>query len=152
MITRLLTLLMFCSLTIGVSANNNPVNVEDGKNIIALETVDLQAIETIIENEGLTYEELSVKYPELVANANIASSAAEEGIFDKSSDSPMGIPGFWWGFCLGWIGMLVVYLTMDEGSDRRDQVMNALWGCVIGSVVYTVLWFAIFAAALSSAN
>ncbi len=138
MITRLLTLVMFCFSAFAVTANNNPVNIEDGKSTIKTEIADLEAIENIILNEGLTYSELADKYPALVENANIASSAEEEGLFDRASDSPLGIPGFWWGFCLGWVGMLIVYLTMDSGSDRKEQVMNALWGCLI-SVAFWVL-------------
>jgi hypothetical protein len=131
-----------------VANNVTPVNLEDGKASISMEIADLEAIEKIILNEGLTYDELALKYPELVANANIASESEEDGIFDKSSDSPLGIPGFWWGFCLGWVGMLVVYLTMDSGSDRKEQVMNALWGCIISSVIGTIFYLAVIAATI----
>ena len=51
MITRLLTVMMFCFSAFAVSANNNPgdnVNLEDGKASIAIELADLQAIEKII--------------------------------------------------------------------------------------------------------
>ncbi len=109
----------------------------------------LDQIEKIILQEGLTYQELAVKYPELVAKTNVASEN-EEGIFSGDRDAPLGIPGFWWGFCLGWVGLLIVYLTMDEGASRKEQVKNALWGCVISTVVgfifYIGLWATLFAA------
>ena len=147
MISKFLTVLMLCFSSLMISANNNPevkINNEDGTSLIKTEIADILAIEKIIEQEGLTYEELTLKYPNLVASANISASADDEGIFDNDSGTPLGIPGFWWGFCLGWVGILVVYLTMDEGSSRKDQVMNSLWGCIIGAVVFTVAYFALW--------
>lgn len=144
MITRLLTVLMFCFVTLAVTANNGvtvPANLEDGRSIIAMETMDIEAIETIIENEGLTYAELAEKYPNLVANANIASSANEEGLFDSSSDAPLGIGGFWWGLVLGCLGVLIVYIAMDEGSDRKEQVRSSLIGCLISAALSSIWTF-----------
>jgi len=42
--------------------------------------------------------------------------------------------------------MLVIYLTMDEGSARKEQVMNALWGCVISQAIWLVVWFGLVVA------
>jgi len=99
--------------------------------------------ELLIENE-MTFSELEANHSELVAESNLSPVVAE-GMLDKHPDSPLGIPAFWWGFCLGWVGLLVVYLSMDEGSDRKEQVRNALYGCLISAVVGTVLYFAVIA-------
>ena len=136
---KLFTLLVFCFVAFNMNATN-PINSEDGVSTITMETADIQAIETIIEAEGLTYNELAAKYPELVDNANISSAASEEGIFDTSDELPLGIGGFWWGFVLGLVGVLIVYLSLDEGSTRKDQVKNALYGC-IASVLLWGAWY-----------
>ncbi len=122
-----------------------PETITAKKANIEQQLSSLDAIEKIVAEEGLTYDQLAVKYPELVASANVASEN-EEGLLSGDRDAPLGVPGFWWGFCLGWVGLLVVYLSMDEGSSRKEQVKNALWGCIISSVVGAVLYFGAWAA------
>lgn len=136
-------ILLFAMLILSVSVfatNSNPGKMKANKAVIEQQLADLDKIEKIIAEEGLTYSELAIKYPELVSNVNLSPASSEDGIFEGASDSPLGIPGFWWGFCLGWVGMLIVYLTMDEGSTRKEQVMNALWGCIIAYVLFFGLY------------
>jgi hypothetical protein len=143
-------ILLFVLLIFGVSlfaTNSNPSKMKANKAVIEQQLADLDKIEKIIAEEGLTYSELATKYPQLVSNVNLSPASSEDGIFEGASGTPLGIPGFWWGFCLGWVGMLIVYLTMDEGSTRKEQVMNALWGCIIAYV----LFFGIYVFALGNA-
>jgi hypothetical protein len=132
-------------------ANSNPIkpNTNDfnkNKQVITDELFKLEEISRIAREENLTHEQIVAKYPDLMEKTTVAP-AVDDGIFSKAADSPLGIPGFWWGFCLGWIGMLIIYLSMDEGAERKEQVKNALYGCVAWAVIWTVLWFTVFAVA-----
>lgn len=55
-------------------------------------------------------------------------------------EPPLGIPSFIWGFCLGWVGILIVYLVTED----KDETKKALLGCVVGGLTYflfyIVLW------------
>ncbi len=115
----------------------------------------IQEIDRILKEEQITYSELAAKYPDLVNATNLAPTV-DEGIFEKSADSPLGIPGFWWGFCLGVVGLIIVYVSMDEGADRKEQIKNALIGCVIAYGVfllfYLVLWGVLFSTTVDAST
>jgi hypothetical protein len=117
-----------------------PETILAKKEIVEKQLQDLDQIEKVILEEGLTYQELAVKYPELVAQVKVASEN-EEGLFDKDADAPLGVPGVFWGFFLGLLGVAIVYFAMDEGSSRKDQVKNAFIGCLLWVALWSMYWF-----------
>lgn len=149
----LLVILMFASLF--ATASGDPGKLANKfaqkQSEVNDQLFKMQEIDRILKAENLTYEELALKHPDLVNDTQL-SPAVDDGIFDKASDSPIGIPGFWWGFCLGWVGILIVYLSMDEGQDRKDQVKNALIGCIISAALWLVLYFAFWASLWASVD
>lgn len=46
------------------------------------------------------------------------------------------IPAFWWGCILGWVGILVVFLVTQDSL----QTQNALWGCIVGTLLSCVFY------------
>jgi hypothetical protein len=46
--------------------------------------------------------------------------------------------------------MLVVYLTMDEGADRKREVKSALYGCIAGTLIGYLIYALIIAATVSN--
>jgi hypothetical protein len=153
---KLFTLLLlmtfsFASMAINPVKDTNPTKpstkeaIETGKQAIDNELEALMAIEKVVREEKIDYTELQTKHAELAKSATL-SPAVDDGILDGSPDSPLGIPGFWWGFCLGWVGLVIIYVSMDEGADRKEQVKNGLYGCVAWVVIWSVMWFAVFAA------
>jgi hypothetical protein len=118
---------------------------EEQSSSIDQEMSDLNDLNQLIIDNNYTFDELQLNHAESVNAVNL--SAEEEGILDSHPDSPLGIGGFWWGFVLGWVGMLIVYLSMDEGEGRKEQVKNALIGCLIAVAFWTVLWVVVIAAA-----
>ncbi|MFM2394254.1 MAG: hypothetical protein RLZZ546_2236 [Bacteroidota bacterium] len=147
---KILFFVLFLGAFISLNATNSG-KIKQNKEQIEQQFTDIEKVEKIILEEGLTYSELAAKYPELVATNKIASEN-EDGIFENGKGTPLNIPGFWWGFCLGWVGMLIVYLTMDEGSTRKEQVMNALWGCIISSVIGVIFYVAFWAVLFGTVN
>ena len=147
---KLFTFLFLTSFALVVSATTTPVKpaekMNQTKQVVTDQLFKLQEIDRILEAENLTYSQLAEKYPDLLEETPVAP-VMEEGVFDKVADSPLGIPGFWWGFCLGWVGMLIVYLMMDEGQDRKDQVKNALYGCLAWTVIWGILYFTVLGVA-----
>lgn len=84
-------------------------------------------------NEGLTYADLAASGSDLIAN--ISDIAAPLGLA-QDGELPLGIPAFWWGCVLGWIGWLLVYVLTDQD---KEQTRSAFTGCLISSGVSVVL-------------
>ncbi len=88
------------------------------------------------DHQGVTYSVLIETSSELIAD--LTDLAAPPGVA-QSGEDPLGIPSFWWGCVLGWIGILLVYIF--SGNDQ-GQAKKALSGCLINAgivvAVYTV--------------
>ena len=62
-------------------------------------------------------------------------------------EPPLGIPSFWWGFCIGVWGIAVVYFVTED----RDETKLAFKGCVVGTLVYVVLYVGFYVWILGNA-
>lgn len=152
---KLFVVFCFFAMNISVFATNptsgDLKNLINTQQEIDLELQELNLISDYIEKNGYNFQQLSQNNQTGVSISNLKSSA-NEGVFWRSnSDVPLGIPGFWWGFCLGLIGMIIVYVAMDEGADRKHQVKNSLWGCLIGSLIGFLFYALVFAATFGDA-
>jgi hypothetical protein len=59
----------------------------------------------------------------------------EENTNSINSNSMKDMPlvgGFWWGCCLGVVGLALVYFITDN---NKSQVRPALWGCLIFTIL-----------------
>ncbi len=65
-------------------------------------------------------------------NPLLATFKAQKSFPVLKSKTPLGIPGFFWGFCTGPAGALVIYLTNTEKSEKE----GALVGCILSSALY----------------
>ncbi len=111
--------------------------------LLTKEFGDLNTLEQRVKQERLTFEELDVQtITELNLKADVASALVAVAGAD---DLPLGIPGFWWGLCLSWIGILLVYLLMEDSPDRKEQVKNAVIGALVGLGVWLLFWILFWA-------
>lgn len=79
---------------------------------------------------------------------NVRTGSADLNLLMGLTEPPLGIPSFLWGFCLGLPGIAIVYFVADD----RDETRKALWGCVAGGLLYTVVyvgWWALWGAAVT---
>ncbi|MBW6500517.1 MAG: hypothetical protein K0B05_03905 [Bacteroidales bacterium] len=96
---------------------------------------ELDDLESFLsQNEGVTYADLQAAGSDLIANISDITAPMGQG---AASDDPLfGIPAFWWGCVLGWVGLLLVYLLTDKD---REQTRKAMTGCLISTGVGVVL-------------
>ena len=110
------------------------------ENTLDLALSELNELDNYLSlNEGVTYADLEAAGSELIAN--ISDIAAPMGMAQGGEDLPLGIPAFWWGCVLGWIGWLLVYVLTDKD---KVQTKQAFTGCLISSgvsVALSVLWY-----------
>lgn len=111
-----------------ILVKTNPSDIEN-----ALQ--EARDLSNFIDANGLNFDALKEVSPEMVSSTNLSVSASEDYFFKGGSGAPLGIPGIVWGFCLGLIGVLIVYIAMGEGGDRKKQVRMSLIGCLIGAAL-----------------
>lgn len=133
-------------LSLMVTANNADLFNYDASRINQ-ELMQLQSLENYIAaNPDISFTELQSEKNSLVTDLNLntnfnGSCSAQDG------EPPLGISPFIWGCCLGWVGILVVYLiTEDKAATKK-----ALNGCIVGSLIgcvsyvaYVIILYAIY--------
>jgi uncharacterized membrane protein HdeD (DUF308 family) len=111
------------------------------------DVVDMQQLDAlesfVMENEGITYEEVAISRADLVAGVSATPSLSST----SRSRAPLGIPSFLWGCIFGVAGLAVVYFV----ADNKKETKKAFWGCVTSTVVGIVVYIVVFAAAASTA-
>ncbi|RFS16320.1 hypothetical protein [Emticicia sp. C21] len=83
-----------------------------------------------------TLETVKKTNPELLKGFDLIETT--ETNFSPTKEMPI-VGGFWWGCCLGIVGLGLVYFITDND---KDQVRQALWGCIIATILWSVggLW------------
>jgi hypothetical protein len=136
------TLLLFWCFAMTVSASfaTGAEVLEFNEQEINAEFQQLNQLESfVLSNEGVTLDEVATSQSHLTEGLNLEPNSI--ATIMAKGELPAGIPPFWWGFCLGWVGLLLVYILTDND---RDQVKKAFTGCLIsaaiGVVFYVILW------------
>ena len=105
--------------------------------------VNADVLDQMVSTTQTSLDELNVNSP-VLANFKAETSSM------MMQDGALGIPSFWWGCILGWIGILVVYLVTED----KEEAKKALWGCIVngavGVLVY-IIYMALIIGAWSSA-
>lgn len=109
---------------------------------------DISTLDQYLQkNEDKTYSDLQKE------NSSLLAGVSSSTTLPLSSSAPdelaLGIPSFLWGCVFGIVGVLVVYLMTDE---NKAQTKKAFYGCIASTVVGTVLYIVVFAAAATTAS
>ena len=100
---------------------------------IAAEFDQLNKIEKFVQESDVTLEELQAQNADLVSGIELSSNSA--GVL-ATMEAPLGIPAFWWGCVLSWVGLLLVYVLTDQDKAETKQ---ALIGCLVNAGVIILL-------------
>lgn len=99
----------------------------------------------LAQNNDKTYTEVSQANVALVSGISATTTLP----FSASTDElVLGIPSFLWGCVFGWVGLLVVYLVLEN----KVQTKKALTGCIVSTVVGVVIYVIVIAAAASTTS
>ncbi|MCP9770302.1 hypothetical protein EGI22_20545 [Lacihabitans sp. LS3-19] len=126
---RAILSLTICLVFTNLWANENftnPVSEEEFSQI--------NKIEAFVEaNPQTTLADLKNKDSELIQGIDLMDNT-DAVVNSAVKDMPL-LSGFWWGCCLGVVGLALVYFITDKD---RDQTRKALIGCLIATLVWGV--------------
>lgn len=86
----------------------------------------------VLENQNLTLDSVIKEQPELLRELGI-NNDVKSSIGRDDPMKPAGFPAFWWGFCLGIWGILIVYLITDNDKSAINKTVK---GCITAVAVY----------------
>jgi hypothetical protein len=122
------------------SANATPF-LDDLKQIDAQMT-ELEALEQWIGEHQNTYADL-VNTGNPLANSVLPDSDISSALFGSSApghERLMDIPGFLWGFCCSFVGVFLMYLSIDDPAARKKEGVQAIIGCGVGTLIWVGLY------------
>jgi hypothetical protein len=130
----------FANTNPATTTNSNPFN--DNLSAMEQEFAGLNALEQEVDARNVTYNDLAAENSALLNNVteNQDLGNALLGAGGSGDDNALGIPGFWWGFCLLLVGVLIVALTIDNDRAKKEQIRKALIGCVVGVGGWLLFW------------
>jgi hypothetical protein len=121
-------LLMFLSFALFIAGSSMAGQAElfaYNQDALEVEMADLTSLEKfVVENPGVSLSDLIASENKLVSG--IANTNAFFGM-ESMNERVLGIGGFWWGCCLGPVGILVVWLAADDPGETRSSII----GCII---------------------
>lgn len=133
---KIITLLSILALSFTFAYAEEPVNFEVQN--FNSEFDQINKIEKFVQaNEGITLSQIKSENAELLNGIDLESQSVSA---IASGDLPAGIPAFWWGCILTWVGVILVYVLTDND---KDQTKKAVMGCLVSAAVYVVTYFAI---------
>lgn len=109
---------------------------QDALDVALSELIELDNF--LAQNEGVLYADMEAEGNVLISD--ISDISAPLGMA-PASDDLLGIPAFWWGCVLGWIGLLLVYILTDQNKEETKKAFN---GCLVGtavSVAFTLVYY-----------
>jgi len=125
------------------------INVDE--NYIENVFADLNELENyVVTHQGVTLNELKAIGSSLVANVDVSGLGSLGSCSMLGGEPPLGIPSFLWGCCLGWVGILLVYIITDND---KEEVKKSLYGCLVGTASSVIFYFIVaFVSAASAAG
>jgi hypothetical protein len=104
----------------------------------------LNALEQVVTDRDVTYEQLAAENHELLGNVTAQNDLGTSLLGSNAPDERLfGIPGFFWG-CLGLIGVVLVYVAVEDPVARKREGRQALIGCIVWTALYYLCYFALF--------
>lgn len=139
---------LFATTPENVAPEGNVFN--DNLSAMEQEFSGINALEQEVTNRQVTYSDLASENSSLINAVEANQDLGASLLGAKGDDAALGIPGFWWGCVLGLLGVLVVYLVVDDRA-KKEQTKKALIGCLVGGAIYVLLYLILVAGVFASA-
>jgi hypothetical protein len=141
------TVLMFGLITLTANTVNPPASALFKDNLSQFDQSfnQLNQLEQTVEKTGQTYSQLAAENNALLYNVAYNNDISNALLgSDGNGDRLLGIPGFFWGFCLGLVGIILVYVAIKDPVAKKQEGESAILGCIFLTLIYLVfIYYAI---------
>ncbi|MBT4968988.1 MAG: hypothetical protein HOM80_08265 [Bacteroidetes bacterium] len=122
----ILTACIFLCAIQGYSYDSSLFDIDEER--VKSELKDINDLESFLTlNQGLSFQDIIILPDFQHINFSLNDSSKTSVI----KELPLGIPPFFWGFCLSIPGVIIVYaITEDE-----DNLKKAMMGCIPGTAI-----------------
>lgn len=141
---KLNTLLILLIFTFNAYAENPFEKINTDK-----EFEKLNKLESIVNNNpNFTVDSVIKEQPQLLKELGIEKDTKSSVSNTEDPMNPAGFPAFWWGFCLGVWGIIIVYLITDNDKSAINKTVK---GCITASAIYLGVYAIVVIIGLSAA-
>ena len=141
---KLNTLLILLIFTFNAYAENPFEKINTDK-----EFERLNKLESIVNNNpNFTVDSVIKEQPQLLKELGIEKDTKSSVSNTEDPMNPAGFPAFWWGFCLGVWGIIIVYLITDNDKSAINKTVK---GCITASAIYLGVYAIVVIIGLSAA-
>ena len=141
---KLNTLLILLIFTFNAYAENPFEKINTDK-----EFERLNKLESIVNhNPNFTVDSVIKEQPQLLKELGIEKDTKSSVSNAEDPMNPAGFPAFWWGFCLGVWGIIIVYLITDNDKSAINKTVK---GCITASAIYLGVYAIVVIIGLSAA-
>lgn len=136
----LLLAAVFHSTQASTPTNNLPFAAEEPARI-EQEMAGLQQLENEVTTHNLTYSDLVAQAHPLLSVVSPAYSTGAALVGSAAPDERLlGIPGFFWGCCFGVLGIVLMYVAIEDPKARKREANQAMVGCAIATIFSVALY------------
>ena len=111
------------------------------------EMEELDKIESYVVENQLDFQSALETNPTIFLTKSLNLNTSSNSVLIYG-EPPLGIPSFVWGMCCGFAGLAIVYFITEDSEETK----KALYGCITGTVISTVLYVILVAASAGSAG
>jgi hypothetical protein len=134
---RIFLLLLSISLSVIAFSNDLSKVFEIDEDRLATELSALSLVEEVVKRNSYTRTDLFSAENPIALNA-LQPTYGIESVLLSDDGTPLGIPSFFWGFCFGILGILLVYIITEDQSEARKAVN----GCAVMGLLYGLFYVA----------
>jgi hypothetical protein len=120
------------------SSDDAATVVNFDENEVYAEFSEIESITTLLTETDASFDELALE----VTALDMVSAVTSLPVLPSGDTAPpLGIPSFLWGCVFGIFGLALVYFMTGQDS---EQTRKALWGCVLGTLIWGFGGFAFY--------
>lgn len=120
----------------------SPDLFQDDLSKLECELAELSELEVLVQETNASQSQL-LKAENPLAKHLLPYADNSASLFSSSAPEQerlLDIPGFLWGFCCSFFGVLLVYLSIEDPISKKKEGVQSIIGCAAGTALFLALY------------